>query len=129
MVPNLSVGGSLTLTRTSGDGITGTSVVVGPSASYYFYSPTASLHPFVNVRAQLGRVTMAAGQSDITTNVSGARAAAGGVYMLVPNVGLRGEAFFDWARQSLQDPPAPAASASQTIRSFGLAFGLSVYVF
>jgi len=129
VIPNLSVGGTLTLARTSGEGFSGTTVMAGPSASYYFHSPERALHPFVAVRTQFGRSTTTVGDNDVSTNTTGARGAAGGVYMLAANVGVRGEAFYDWTRQSLQDPPAPAASAAATTRTFGLAFGLSVYLF
>ncbi|HEX7118849.1 MAG TPA: outer membrane beta-barrel protein [Longimicrobiales bacterium] len=128
LLPGLAVGGNLSLSRRGfGDDDAVTSYGIGPAVTYYFGADDAADQDwFPYIDAGIRYVDVQVDDAILGSeepSVMGYNAAAGILFLLSPAVGMTGELFYD--RSDLENNIGTDTRAD----TFGLAFGISAFVF
>lgn len=116
IAPGLAVGGDVLLEYTSSDDFSTTRYGIGPTASYFFGSGERSYYPFLSGSVRAVHTNFD-GPSDGAT-VMTYRGSGGILIMLSRSIGVTGELFYQ-----MQD------REEFEVNTFGLAFGISAFVF
>jgi hypothetical protein len=120
LAPGLAIGGELTFARTSQGDDSFTAYGIGPAATYFFgATEERPWYPYAGASVQL--LWESSGADDDPTSRA-YRAAVGGLFMLSSAVGLNAELFY---RLSTRENDAFEVDTD----TFGLAFGISAFVF
>ena len=125
-VPGFLVAATLQYAHSSGNGLSSTGIGAGPQLAYYFGNGSASLHPYLTAAALIGSESQAFMGSSGSSGWWSWRGAGGFALLLARNVAVTGEAFYG---QVHFDAPAAGQSSSYTSGSFGLSFGLSLFLY
>ena len=128
VLPGFVVAATLQYVHSSGNGYSSSSTGfgAGPRLAYYFGNGSASFHPYVAAAALIGS------DSQRLLGTTGShgwwswRGAGGIAFLLARNVAVTGEAFYG---QVHYDVSGAGESLSQTSASFGLSFGLSLFLY
>lgn len=131
LAPGFALGGELTLSRTSFDESSTSSYGIGPTVSYYLGSSHQAVHPFISGSALWTRTTREVddaptGLESESTDVAW-RAGAGLLFMLGDEVGLTGEAFYQYLR--IESDGFFGDSVEQNRDVYGIAIGIAAFVF
>jgi hypothetical protein len=124
ILPGLSLGGAVTLDRTSGRFGSITNWGAGPAASYYFGSHESRVRPFASATGGILRVQQhpqAISESGFSLRhetVPYYRVSGGALLMLSRGVGLSSELYY---RQEFRD--------IANVNSFGVGLGIVAFVF
>jgi len=124
-LPGFLVAVTLQYAHNSGNDNTSTRFGAGPRLAYYFGSGSATFHPYVAAEAFIGSESRGFMGFTSSNGFSSWRGAGGIALLLARNVAVTGEAFYG---QIHSDAPA-ALSSSYTSASFGLSFGLSLFLY
>lgn len=116
ILPGFAIGGVVSLAHSSLEGLSSTTFGVGPAATYFFGKGDRSFFPFVSGHVNLDR--RISNFSD-SRNFFSYRGSGGVLLMLSRSVGLTGELFYR----------AQNSRGNSNSNSFGLAFGVSAFVF
>jgi len=125
-LPGFLVAATLQYTHSSGSGSTSTGFGAGPRLAYYFGNGSASFHPYVAAAALIGSDSREFMGSSGSNGWWSWRGAGGIAFLLARNVAVTGEAFYG---QVHRDVPGALGSFSQTSASFGLTFGLALFLY
>ena len=125
-LPGFVVGATLQYAHSSGSGSTWTGFGAGPSLAYYFGKGSLSFHPYVTAAALFGSDSQEFMGSTSSRGWWSWRGAGGIAFLLARNVAVTGEAFYG---QVHYDVSGAGESLSQTSASFGLSFGLSLFLY
>ena len=125
-LPGFVVAATLQYTHGSGSGSTSTGFGAGPRLSYYFGKGSSSFHPYVAGAALFGSDSQEFMGSNSSRGWWSWRGAGGIALLLARNVAVTGEAFYG---QVHYDVPVAGQNLSQTSSSFGLSFGLSLFLY
>jgi hypothetical protein len=117
----LALGGSVNLTISSVGDNTSTSYGIGPALSYYFVQD-GSMHPFVEGSVRYARSSTEVAGQDLDFDEFGFRLGAGLLFLLSDAVGVDAGLFFDRTE-------GDNGLLEQTLTTFGLAIGVSAFVF
>ena len=128
VLPGFVVAATLQYVHSTGNGYSSASTGfgAGPRLAYYFGNGSASFHPYVAAAALIGS------DSQRLLGTTGShgwwswRGAGGIAFLLARNVAVTGEAFYG---QVHYDVSGAGESLSQTSASFGLSFGLSLFLY
>ena len=126
VLPGFLVAATLQYAHSSGSGSTWTGFGAGPSLAYYFGKGSLSFHPYVTAAALFGSDSQEFMGSTSSRGWWSWRGAGGIAFLLARNVAVTGEAFYG---QIHYDLPDAVPSSSQTTDSFGLSFGLSLFLY
>ncbi|HDS01412.1 MAG TPA: hypothetical protein ENO22_12605 [candidate division Zixibacteria bacterium] len=116
-IPNVGVGGQLMFKRESTEGDTKTFYGAGPTAAYFFGGEKSVVFPFLSMSFIYGKKT-----DEYTETVL--RFTGGTTYMLARNVGMTGEIFY-----LIENFDMESSDVSVSGNTFGVAFGLSAFIF
>ena len=125
-LPGFLVAATLQYAHSSGSDYTSTVFGAGPRLAYYFGNGSASFHPYVAAAALIGSDSREFMGSSGSNGWWSWRGAGGIAFLLARNVAVTGEAFYG---QVHRDVPGALGSFSQTSASFGLSFGLSLFLY
>jgi len=125
-LPGFLVAATLRYAHSSGSDYTSTSTGfgAGPRLAYYFGSGSVKLHPYLAAAAFIGSERQEFMGLTTSAGVSSWRGAGGIAFLLARNVAVTGEAFYEQAHHGVPD-----GVPSQTTDSFGLSFGLSLFLY
>ena len=125
-LPGFVVAATLQYAHSSGGDYSSTSTVfgAGPRLAYYFGSGSAKLHPYLAVAAFIGSERQRIQGSTSSVGVWSWRGAGGIALLLARNVAVTGEAFFGQLHRDV-----PALVPAQNTDTFGLSFGLSLFLY
>jgi hypothetical protein len=126
-LPRFLVAATLQYAHSWGNGSTSTGIGAGPRLAYYFGNGSASLHPYVTAAALVGSESRGFMGSTSSYGWWSWRGAGGIALLLARNVAVTGEAFYGQLHYSL--PVFAGQSSSNTSSSFGLSFGLSLFLY
>ena len=128
-LPGFLVAATLRYAHSSGGSSTSTGFGAGPRLAYYFGKGSATFHPYVAAAALVGSDSPGFTGSNGSNGSNGWwswRGAGGIAFLLARNVAVTGEAFYG---QIHYDLPDVIPSSSRTTDSFGLSFGLSLFLY
>ena len=132
----LAVGGHVTLSYSSQDNFSSTSVGVGPAVSFYFGSGARSVYPFVSAGTSVSSSTISIDRTfpgdidlDRTTTSYSFDVAGGAVFMVAKNVGVTGAVFYREQHFNLDADSDAVDDDDFDINSFGFRFGLRLFAF
>jgi hypothetical protein len=117
ILPGFAIGGVVSLAHSSLNGLSSTAFGVGPAVTYFFGKGERNFYPFVSGHLNLDRVIYSGDQD--ARNVFSYRGAGGVLLMLSRSVGLTGELFYRGQN----------SRGNSNSNSFGLAFGVSAFIF
>lgn len=128
VLPGFVVAATLQYVHSTGNGYSSASTGfgAGPRLAYYFGNGSASFHPYVAAAALVGSESRGFMGSTSSNGWWSWRGAGGIAFLLARNVAVTGEAFYG---QIHYDLPDAVPSSSQTTDSFGLSFGLSLFLY
>jgi len=131
VLPGFVVAATLQYVHSSGNGYSSSSTGfgAGPRLAYYFGKGSATFHPYVAAAALVGSDSPGFTGSNGSNGSNGWwswRGAGGIAFLLARNVAVTGEAFYG---QIHYDLPDVIPSSSRTTDSFGLSFGLSLFLY
>ena len=137
VLPGLAVGGTLSLSYTSDDLFSITSLGIGSAVSYYFGRGERTVYPFVSASVSISDVSLKsdgdAGSStiDLTTTGTTFDLSGGVALMVAKNVGLTGEIFY--LQQNIRETGDEGSETlfgnGLDIDMFGLRLGIAAFVF
>ena len=131
----LAVGGNVTLSYSSQDNFSSTSVGVGPAVSFYFGSGARSVYPFVSAGTGIASSTISIDETiggidfDRTTTSYSFDVAGGAVFMVAKNVGVTGAVFYREQHFNLDADSDAVEDEDFDTNSFGFRFGLRLFAF
>jgi len=131
VLPGVVVAATLQYVHSTGNGYSSASTGfgAGPRLAYYFGKGSATFHPYVAAAALVGSDSPGFTGSNGSNGSNGWwswRGAGGIAFLLARNVAVTGEAFYG---QIHYDLPDVIPSSSRTTDSFGLSFGLSLFLY
>ena len=128
VLPGFVVAATLQYVHSSGNGYSSASTGfgAGPRLAYYFGKGPATFHPYVAAAALVGSESRGFMGSTSSNGWWSWRGAGGIAFLLARNVAVTGEAFYG---QIHYDLPDVIPSSSRTTDSFGLSFGLSLFLY
>lgn len=121
----LAIGGNVTLGHSStGDNVS-TIWSIGPEVRYYFAQLQAKTLPFIQGSFGIGRTAFSGPPANFNVSNTTLDGSAGVTWLLVPHVGVTGEAFAQRSASEASVVGTPKIVST----SFGLRFGISAFVF
>ena len=128
VLPGFVVAATLQYVHSTGNGYSSASTGfgAGPRLAYYFGKGPATFHPYVAAAALVGSESRGFMGSTSSNGWWSWRGAGGIAFLLARNVAVTGEAFYG---QVHYDVSGAGESLSQTSASFGLSFGLSLFLY
>jgi len=127
--PGVAIGGALSLGYFNNPQGSGTSFGIGPSIRYYFGDRTGKTLPFVSAtiaptwQSTDPKNSTAANTSSRNLEIEGT---IGLTHLLVPHVGITGEAYYD--HRSFESDRGDL-HVTQDSYAFGVRFGITAFVF
>jgi hypothetical protein len=125
LAPGIAVGGEASLGRTSSDGNSTTQYGLGPAIEYYFGHEERNWYPFVGASVRFSHVS---GDGQLGSDFRDLRASAGLLFLLSPSVGVNSELYLSRTHTTFESPATLEELDSNTT-AFGLAIGISAFVF
>lgn len=127
--PGLAIGGSASVGYFNSSSNSSKSFGIGPSIRYYFGDQAAKTFPFVSATIAPTWTSTDPKNSSVSST-SGhntlAEGTVGVTHLLVPHVGITGEAYYDHLSFDADVGPI---HASQSSYSIGVRFGLTAFVY
>jgi len=116
-IPNVGVGGQIEFERTSFADEDRTFYGIGPVLSYFIGNETSRILPHFAISFLWGKQTDSFSQTVVHLG-------AGGTYLLIPQVGISAEVFYQFENYSPEN-----AGQSASGNSAGVTLGISAFVF
>ena len=120
-----AVGGEVSLARSSSEGFTSTSWLLGPAVRYFFTTSNVRTLPFIGGSVDIGRSSAESGSSEFKAELFSAEAVAGITRLFNDNVGITADAF---VRNAKQEITSPTPGSEATLTAFGVRFGVSAFI-
>ena len=127
--PGVAVGGTVSFGYLTNPSVSSTSFGVGPTIRYYFGDRTGKTLPFVSARVAPTWTSNdpknSTSESTTSTGLE-VEGTIGFTHLLVPHVGITGEAYYTYLDFSSD---RGSLHATQSASAFGLRFGVTAFVF
>ena len=122
VAPGVAVGASLGLGRASADNVTSTTIGIGPILTLYFNQVSPTVLPFISAEFNVSQTLIETQITDNDVTNTGIQGAAGLLLLLSNSVGINAQLFYRHLNVSAGDSDLDG-------NSYGLAFGISAFVF
>jgi hypothetical protein len=129
VAPGLAIGGQVSLGYGTNPSNTTTSFGIGPSIRYFFADQHAKTLPFASATVSpqwTSADPKGATLASSSTHGLGIEGTAGMTFLLVPHVGVTGEAYYDHSSMS---GDVGSLHVTQSGYSIGVRFGVTAFVF
>ncbi len=117
IIPNVAIGGQVEYEKTSFGDDDETFYGAGPILAYYFGEKDSRFLPFANLSFLWGKQTDRFSQTVV-------RFGAGSVYLLIPQVGVSAQIFYQFENLSPEN-----AGQSTSGNAYGISMGVAAFVF
>lgn len=128
VAPRIAVGGSVELSRYSTEGVSSSTVGIGPAARLYLAGESAKVLPYFGASVRVTRVSLDfdSGASPPSSTRLGLEGVAGITWLFSRQVGILTEAFVQ--RQSYENSSVSNATVDVTSTNFGVRVGVAAFI-